>query len=127
MTVLQEKTTGEARGVVRSVNEDPEKKGKGLLAMYRLYTWFAETSNAGMQAKRAALMSPAQAKNDGDVLMMVNKWYERYQQVGRMDGKHMDVKYAVPALKGILTPKLKEHIDITYGESMGKEWVSLKP
>ena len=34
--------------------------------------------------------------------------------MGRMDGKLMPPSYAVPALKGILTPAFREHLQITY-------------
>ncbi len=120
MTVLLEKTTGEARMAVSAVHNNNKGKGKGMLAFYKMHAWFVETSSAGMQDKRTALMQTVQAKSDGEVLGMVNKWYERYQAAGRMDGKLMPPAYAVPALKGILTPAFREHLQITYGEKYGE-------
>ena len=120
MTVLLEKTTGEARMAVSTVHHNSKGKGKGMLAFYKMHAWFVETSSAGMQDRRTALMQTVAAKSDGEVLGMVNKWYERYLAVGRMGGALMPPSYAVPALKGILTPAFREHLQITYGEKYGE-------
>ncbi len=114
--VLREKTSGEARSIIRG-----RKKGEGLEALRDVHAWFTETTKAGMAERRIAIMSPAQAKKDEEVLGMVTRWMDTHDRLQQIDGQEMPTMYKATAVKKILPGKFKEHLDMTMGNSFGEK------
>ena len=57
--------------------------------------------------RRIAIMSPAQAKKDEEVLGMVTKWIDTHNRLQQIDGQEMPTMYKAIAVKKILPGKFR--------------------
>lgn len=65
-----DKTEGEARGKVKSV----QAQGGGIEAYRTLHVWFTKISNLELQERRAKVMMPEKAPNEAAIVVSIEKW-----------------------------------------------------
>ena len=110
---LVDKSEGEAYDRVKGAGQ-----GEGLWAYLRLYKWFSKTSSLGLIQRRRALLQPGRCKHDLDVSAEIENWEEslRALEVEEGNTEKMGDKSKIATVREILTPKLREYVDLREGE-----------
>jgi hypothetical protein len=97
--------------VVNKTTEDGTRRkvksgtrGDGVGALYRVVKWFQRVTGLGLSEKRARLMRPGTAKNEGDILGMLKNWKREVRELERMEamlneGESMTDRTKVSAVK----------------------------
>ena len=111
--ILVDKTTGEALQRIRGCPE-----GQGIEAYRRLHQWHAGRSAATLQELRDQVMRPKEAKTEAEVAIRIEEWLEAEMELGRIDPgfETLPTAWRVSAIRGILTGKIKDHIDLKDAE-----------
>ena len=111
--VLVDKSEGEAYSRISGATQ-----GEGLWAYVRLYKWFSRTSSLGLIQRRRALLQPTQCKHDWEVSTEVEKWETRLRRLETEEGntEKMGDKSRIATAREILTPKLREYVDLRESE-----------
>jgi len=111
--VLIEKTTGEALLRVKGVEQ-----GQGMEAYKRLHQWFGKQTDMGLAELRQRVIRPNQAKREEDIARCIEEWNESLMELKRVDPDYKDLPdaYQVAALRGMLTGKYRDHIDMKLAE-----------
>jgi len=107
--VLVEKTTGEALLRVRTV-----ENGNGMEAYRRLHNWYGKQTDMGLAELRQRVIRPVQAKREEDIANCIEEWQESMMELRRVDPDYKELPdaYQIAALRGMLTGKYKDHIDM---------------
>ena len=91
-------------------------RGDGAGALYRIVKWFQQVTGLGLSEKRARLMRPGTAKNEGDILGMLENWKKEVRELERMEamlneGESMTDRTKVSAIKQMLTGSIKDYMN----------------
>ena len=80
--------------------------------------WFSKTSSLGLIQRRRALLQPGQCKHDWEVSAEIEKWEDRLRTLEVEEGntEKMADKSKIATVREILTPKLREYVDLREGE-----------
>ena len=80
-SILIDKTEGEARGKIKSV-EDPRD---GINAFRVLDEWFTRVSGLGLAEKRAKIMTPESANKEDQVVQKIEAWEREIRELKEID------------------------------------------
>ena len=81
-SVLLDKTKGEARNKVKSV-EDPADGANSYRVMNN---WFTRISNQGLAERRSKVMAPDKATKESQIVGMIEGWEKRIRDLKEMEG-----------------------------------------
>ena len=111
--VLVEKTAGGALLRVKGVT-----MGNGMEAFRRLHRWFGKQRDLGLAELRQKVLRPMQAKREEDTARCIEEWQESIMDLRRVDPDYIELPdaYQTAALRGILTGKYRDHIDMKMAE-----------
>ena len=110
--------------VVNKTTEDGTRRkaksgtrGDGVGVLYRIVKWFQQVTGLGLSEKRARLMRPGTAKNEGDVLGMLENWKREVRKLERMEamlneGESMTDRTKVSAIKQMLTGSVRDYMSL---------------
>ena len=111
--VLIEKATGDALLRVKGV-----AMGNGMEAFRRLHRWYGKWTDLGLVELRQQVLRPMQAKREEDTARCIEERQESIMELRRVDPDYVDLPdaYQTAALRGILTGKYRDHIDMKMAE-----------
>ena len=107
--VLVENTTGEALLRVKGV-----QLGQGIEAYRRLHQWFGQQTDMGLAELRQRVIRPNPATRAEDIARCSEEWNEALVELRRVDLDYKELPDAcqVAALRGMLTGKYRDDIDM---------------
>ena len=108
-----EKTTGDALLRVKGV-----AMGNGMKAFRRLRRWYGEQTDLGLAELLQKVLRPMQAKREEDTARCIEEWQESIMELRRVDPDYVDLPdaYQTAALRGLLTGKYRDQIDMQMAE-----------
>ena len=106
-SILIDKTEGEARGKIKSV-EDPRD---GINAFRVLDEWFTRVSGLGLAEKRAKIMTPEAATKEDQVVQKIEAWEREIRELKEIDEEEfISEKMKITGIQQILTGSMKESV-----------------
>ena len=83
-------------------------------AYRRLHNWYGKQTDIGLAELRQRVIRPVQAKREEDIAKCIEEWQEAMMELKRVDPDYKELPdaYQIAALRGMLTGKYKDHIDM---------------
>ena len=114
MSILIDKTSGEARGKVKAVKDVRD----GINAYRLMHEWFTKCSGLGLAERRMRVMKPNTAQNETQVIACIEAWEREVRELKEIIGKDpLDPEMMITAVSQIPVGGMKECIRRKYGRS----------
>ncbi len=105
MSVLIDKTEGEARSQIKSVKDARD----GINAYRVMHEWFSRVSGLGLSERRRRVMLPSPPGKEDQVVPAIEKWERDMRELEEMDeGEGLSDKMKIVAIQNLVVGHMKE-------------------
>ena len=88
-----------------------------MKAFFDLYAWFMRTTGLKMSERMGVLARPPPAKAEEDIADSIEAWEREEAELIKMDPSlQLPGPWRMTALKCLLTPKVKDHVEMQSGK-----------
>ena len=88
-----------------------------MKAFFDLFAWFMRTTGLNMSERMGVLMRPPQATTEEDIADSIEAWEREEAELINMDPSlQLPGPWRMTALNCLLTPKVKDHVDMQSGK-----------
>ena len=107
MSVLIDKTEGEARSKIKSVKDARD----GINAYRVMHEWFSRVSGLGLSERRRRVMLPSPPGKEDQVVPAIGKWERDMRELEEMDdGEGLSDKMKIVAIQNLVVGHMKDVI-----------------